>query len=296
MKKLYFILAMLFLGGLFFNACEEDEGDDGGGGTVTEKKCYLTKMYNDGTLSTEIIWNAENQLTRVNEYDSAGTNDFYMEMTWTDGNVTKIEWFGLDEKSATSSKWAHKSPLKLTKTGVKTFSSEMYSTYTYTDGKLARSDDYEYDSVGNVVDVGYYTYEYTGANITKASFIYYDFSEEFDLMYNDYTYDADGNLTEYGWYVNEDTKGFVLASKYTYTYDDKKSIYSNTELPMMEAFLVSPNNILTETDVEYVWDPGTYEYTHTYTYNDDNYPITEVFTDVDYGESYNSSYEYNCSE
>lgn len=280
---------MLFLGGLFFYACNDD---DDNGDEVTEKKCYLTKMFENDTLDTEIIWNTENQLTRVNDYDG-NVNDSYMEITWTNGKVTRIQWYGLDEKKAQSSKWVPKIQLKLEKSGVKSFSLEMYETFTYTDGKLTQSERFFLES-NEWVSYGTDTYEYTGDNISKATFS----DGEYTYSYYTFTYDANGNLTEDKLYYTGEED--VLMEKNTYTYDDKKSMFSYNGLPLLMAFLVSPNNILTETYSYYNWDTGelegTEEFTYAYTYNDDDYPITRVETDVSEGETYNYTLEYNCTE
>jgi len=289
---------MLFVGGMFFYAC--DESDDGNG-DVVEKTCYLDKMYENDILSLEITWNTDNQLSMISFYNEEGIKDGYLEVTWADGKVTKTQEYYLDEKKASSFKWSSDIQLKFEKLGIKSFSTDMYWTYTYTDDKLTRSDVFQnYD--GEWTSPGYLIFEHYGNSnyITKATFMSVEGESESELYYSTYEYFV-GNLIKEESYVIDSSPGYPgdrddLDYIHIYTYDDKKSAFSNNGLPMMDpVFLVSRNNILTET-TDYDLDTGTKEYTHAYTYNEDNYPITEVFTDVEYGETSNFTMEYNCSE
>ncbi|HXA02849.1 MAG TPA: hypothetical protein VNW99_12720 [Cytophagaceae bacterium] len=160
----------------------------------------------------------------------------------------------------------------------------LYHSFHY-DANSRRDKDTLYINTGSFVadSVISYTYNVSG-QITKADGIGISSG---NTGYIVYTYDADGNMIHEQRYY-----GTTLVATTNYTYDTKNysSLFGSSDLISS----IQKHNILTQVVKD---GTGTIDihgsYTATYTYNSNNYPITEIDNYQD-GTSQTSPYTYAC--
>ena len=168
-------------------------------------------------------------------------------------------------------------------------------TFTYENELLVRYDEILEDPDGQL-DTTYSLFEYDTQNrvITQT---YYNEVDEASQKW-DYDYNTDGTITETAYYYESGNEilnyvGTVVIQNGnyvsftdgdyldTYTYDDKngslKNIHAFETFLVTGEFYISKNNELSgATSLDGVPIPED-NYTISYTYNDDNYPITASF-------------------
>ncbi|QHT67953.1 hypothetical protein GXP67_15550 [Rhodocytophaga rosea] len=193
--------------------------------------------------------------------------------------------------------------------------------------------EYAYNAAGRVIketfksddggDLSYFTFEYDGNNLlSKIAFysrnaptnaIVHQYNKVIDYnvskqvvkvstyapdnsttpyRYDTYTYDANQNVSKIQEYTQHST-GAVNDVSSEYTYDSKKNPNLGATFLGVGAETHSRNNILSE-KVTYYLSGLTKNYTHTYLYNEKEFPVKET---VNTGsESYQVDREYSCSE
>ncbi|GGB76597.1 hypothetical protein GCM10007424_15760 [Flavobacterium suaedae] len=181
--------------------------------------------------------------------------------------------------------------------------------YTYSGDKITECET-SYNGALEQRDV----YTYDGDNLTMFKMYLYDEEGAIDFISkNEYTYNADGTISiiMYHNYSNGGNEEYIIydqgvitfnngnlvsymgdSDDEVYTFDDKNSVTKNiaSNYYMALAFIEGGvNNILTDTYS--INDVVDYMATSVYTYNSNNYPVTEVMTYGEETETYQYFYE-----
>ncbi len=151
-------------------------------------------------------------------------------------------------------------------------------TDSYGSGVLMETDTYAYST--GIVNVQ--SKIYTGNTTISASSVLtlnsnlQVIKRAYLSIYETYTYDNAGNVSSYSSYPipTATTPSYT----YNYTYDNKKSSFSNLK-GNPNIYGVGPefaNNMLTSTMITTGGNPSTQTTTYTYTYNADDYPVSRT--------------------
>jgi len=231
--------------------------------------CYQQSEWQNGIRGDSFVYNSNNQLITIFEYDSTGKEASIADIAYN--NSGTIAQFSIAYSAD---------------------SSESMKNYYNSSGQLA----YElvYSTVGTkTIKTDSIVYQYTGNNIITEIDYSVDSCSTCISFTSVYTYDANGNvLTENDTYTGG-------SDMYTFTYDTEKipygtlvtNAYTSTGDGIDMAYLNGKNNLTSMVyTVNGAAQPGNF--TTSYTYNNNGYPIGTA--DNYSGQIYSSSYNYIC--
>lgn len=159
--------------------------------------------------------------------------------------------------------------------------------YTYTGDLLTQIDEYE----AGVLDTETLLEYDSNDRLIKETYVYSDGSSEM----NEFIYNADGSITENEGASNQYSYTYANGNRvtetssdgnydYTYTYDDKNNPFINVhqrEVLDLIGEYASLNNILSY--VNNGGGPADDDFTSTFTYNSDDYPVSGTSTYFEFG-------------
>jgi len=161
--------------------------------------------------------------------------------------------------------------------------------YIYTGDLLTQIDEYE---DGDLEIETLLEYD-SNDRLIKETYAYEDGSSQI----NEFVYNADGTITENEGNANEYIYAFANGNRitetdvdgnydYEYTYDDKnnpfKNVHQRDVLDLIGEY-ASLNNVLTYMNTG--GGPTDDDFTNTYVYNSDNFPISSTSTYFEFGSS-----------
>lgn len=243
MKKLKFLLLLLLAGSMTFVSCtkDDDSSDDGEGDNPPAKKeMNLVKVINEDGSYTELLYNADNNITKKIYKDKDGNDlPYFEEFTYAGTNMTVYTVYNNNVAA-------------------------QQLTITFVDGKPSLGN-YQVDQGSGLADYFKLEYAYSGDNLAALDFVIAGNS----VQKITYTYTG-SNVTK-----TSTTASGSLAGEETFTYDEKKNPMNGVgiDYTLGDAGLASVNNQLTNTKTDaadVVVDAESY--VNTYEYNDNDYP------------------------
>lgn len=245
------ISLFIIFSALFLSSCSED---DGPADPVSETKSQLSKVYIDDELAIEIIYDAQNKVSRINYpiysyyyvYEYAANGNVIKEMSYYDDVLSSTHVYEYN---------AENMPIKITTTIRYNDGLEEYQAFSYNQDKTLKE-----------------------INLTTANSV--DAKETF-------TFNNAKNVVASTWSAPGDD-----GEQSTFTYDNKKNPFFGLvpyqyHSEWSAAQLLSPNNIIEEEETED--DEQEYE-TFEYEYNADGYPTEIIYTEEDYMEVWRLEY------
>ena len=245
--------------------------------TSTLSNCVITSEYRNGIIAGSFVYNSNSKDSIIILYDSTGAIAVKVSLVYySDGAFNKISF---------------------TKGSVSGYISYKYDSqdrpigqYTYVDffgAMLIDSVSFSYSgNSSNIIKETNYSIGNVLLGTSSSVYISY------------YTYDINGNvLTE------TDSASGAITDSYIYTYDNDLSSqgvnlsnaineFNTTNKYPDIAYLNCKNNIVSMTHKDGNGVVQSDSYSATYTYNNNNNPITEAYTSG--GKTINYLYNYNC--
>lgn len=273
MKKVNILFLVLIGFALTFASCKKDDNDDGDGdgGSPTSKTCYVTKMTNENGSYTQVSYDADNHVVKIEEFDSLGAADGYSVFTYTSGNMTKMEGYNagaIDSKLEISYN-SENQPIK----------SDMFT-----------------DQGTGLTKIGYYEYTYSSSKLSKISMFFEILSQMKEVKKSEFEYSGD-NVSKVTNYELGGTLTLELSGTVEYTYDDKKNPFLNIGLNyfMGDIQFISKNNYTKMTIKDETGTIADDESANiTYEYSTENYPTKATIVTFDNSNTEISTYTYNC--
>jgi hypothetical protein len=263
MKKTFNYLLIFVIGfSLFtFQSCKDDDTTTTTPTpTPVTKTCYITQeqqVQAGDTTTTVYTYNATNQLIKITETEDGDVST--ITLTYVGTKLAGVT--GANEQQYTLKYTGD----LLTRIDLNDFGALSYDIITYTNGKATKSE--QFKTVDGKSELALRTtISYSGDNVSS-----------FKLQVTD-----DNGATF------ED-----LAEIKDPTYDSKNDIYNGNLAFRFSADLIIPaisKNNMTKATIISLGDSSTEAY--TYTYNDNNYPMTESSTSD--GVVTKTTYTYNC--
>lgn len=250
MKKLLFSAAAL---AALFTACKDDDT------TPTPQATKLLLNIVSEYDSISLTYNANNKIARFESVALAGENAaYYSEAVYENGKMTKLL---ASDESPTALVLAQTYDYNAT-------GSLLRINFFSANGQRDQYDSVAYDNNGRVAAL--YLSEHADGGTTQSAFY------EKCL----FVWDGKGNVAKQHVIKITDGKETTDTVTTAFTYDDKVNFAAKQfELHLLEpesvAFALSANNILTE-KTEY--SDYTETDTNEYTYDEDNYPVTQKNT------------------
>lgn len=233
--------------------------------------CRLTKMTVAGTDVITYQYDAQKQLQKAEYSGDAAGDNYVKEYTYdAAGRVSKETFKSADGDTFSYFTFEYEANNLLKKIAFYSRDNQG-STLVHQYNRVI-----DYDANGQVEKVSTYAPE----NHTTAS------------RYDVYTYDAKGNVTKIEEFVQNGTSTVNDVST-EYTYDSKKNPYLGATFLGVGAEMFSKNNIASRKET-YHLSGLTKMYTHTYQYNEKEYPAKETINTG--SQSYQVDREYSCAE
>jgi len=162
-------------------------------------------------------------------------------------------------------------------------------TFKSTDGVIYAYFEYAYAANNLISNIGFYSInepdesfthqynkivEYTDNKLVSKVATYQPDNMEKPFRFDVYSYDASGNVVQIKEYANT-ISGEINDVTSDYTYDNKKNPYLYATYLGIGADVFSKNNVLTE-KITYHLSGLTKNYTSTYLYNEQGYPVKQT--------------------
>jgi len=269
MKNLKLIFVLLLGIGLTFGSCKKDDDNGDDTNPTTSKTCYVVKETSDDNSYDDLIYNADNMVTKYNRYSTDGTLFENTEITYADNNISMIQAY---EGSSLKSKIIFK------------YSNHLDSTIIYI------------DTLGVMTKVGYHTYTYNGDKLSSISTYFELFGQTLEVEKMQYIYSGD-NVSTITKYEMGGLFTLELTSTSTFEYDDKINPYRNIGINDLlgEVQYMTKNNITKFTMKD---NSGTIiedeSLNLVYEYNSDNYFTKYVQTNFDNSNTETVTIDYKC--
>lgn len=259
------LLALIFVGILFFLSCSEDSGSTG---PSNVDEYYLSHFFEDNVLREEYLYNDDHTINRINYVDE-GEFYKYELCYYNNGNLTKIEKYYPEEKTDELSSW-----LELTYDGdilseIRTYENpnepDALWKFDYEDNKMIRWTVYN---------------DYPNFEIFS---VYYDFQYEEDNLSNVKRYNSDEEMIEeYTYEYDEKNNSFLFVNTMKYLWDD--------DYPFIGDHNITSCVIDYFDEDDNTWYQTTY--TYSYVYNDSDFPTSCVRVKDYTGGSSTDSYSF----
>ncbi len=275
--KHFKLLMILFIGVAISTAysCNKDDDEttdpDSGGGTDPQT-CYIKKETNGDGSYALIEYNSDNKVIKYSEFDSTGAADGYTNISYTNGNVTKLE---IIESGSVS--------LKI--------------EYTYdAQGKPTKGKVFV-DQGSGLTETGFYNYVFSGDDMVEQSMTVDLMGQSIKVSKSTFTYDA-GNVKVMKTYTYDaQTFQLKLENTFDYVYDGKINPYHGVGLDYLMGevqFLskANPTKITVSDDQGAVMNNESYNI--VYDYKDDKYPTKSTATAFDNSDTEVTTMEYDC--
>ena len=270
------LLMILFIGvaiSTAYSCNKDDDTEDGSGGESGSNTCYVKKITNSDGSYSMIMYNADNKVTEIVDYDDAGTADGKTELIYSNSK--------LDEA-------------RIIKANGDLESKVIFSYDTQ--GKVEKGDLYSMVA-GTLSKVGFYEYTFTGDNMTKqAEFLdIAGVSKEVNTF--EFTYDAGNVMTVKEYTFDLSTATLKLSETRDLVYDGKINPFQGIGLEFiiadpMTLSKANPTQITVSDDQGQVLQDESMNI--VYVYKDNKYPTKQTATTFDNFGTEVTLLEYDC--
>jgi len=253
---------------------KDDDTNDDENNNPSTKKCYVSKIINDDDSYTDITFNTDHLITKIEDFDDEGNVDGYTTISYTSGKANEVKSYNSNDD----------------------LESKMEVIYD-ANGKVDKIDIYADNPGTGMEKVAIYEYTFSGDNLSKFE-IYFEYNGNMILFSKkEFTFDA-GNITSMKNYkIDITTLQLSYDGKTEYQYDTKNNPAHGVGIEYIfgEFWMLSKNNIITKTVSD---DTGAIQNDESvnvvYEYNDNKYPTKQTITSFDNSHSEVTRYEYNC--